>query len=151
MIFLVNDRREFYKKIAENSLRDIKTKRTIKTTRNSSYSNRGNNRNTTKNGMIKFEQEPTKAVKSKFFTQCIICVLIIGVFYYLSNNSSTNADYVINKTKILLDSKINIEDKIDKIISKLNLKKGTQSGNNVNIDDEIIEQMEEEIEKTPKK
>ena len=159
MIFLVNDRKEFYKKIAENSLKDIKTRRTTRTTRNSTYNHmtKNNNykktKNITKNGMIKFDEEPNQTIKSKFFIQCIICVLIVCIFYYLSNSNSEKAINIVDKTKILLDSKFNIDDKISNILSKFKIETnvGGGSNGNVSVDDKLIEQMEEEIENTPKK
>ena len=159
MIFLVNDRKEFYKKIAENSLKDIKTRRTTRTTKNSTYNHmtKNNNykktKNITKNGMIKFDEEPNQTIKSKFFIQCIICVLIVCIFYYLSNSNSEKAINIVDKTKILLDSKFNIDDKISNILSKFKIETnvGGGSNGNVSVDDKLIEQMEEEIENTPKK
>lgn len=159
MIFLVNDRKEFYKKIAENSLKDIKTRRTTRTTRNSTYNHmtKNNNykktKNITQNGMIKFDEEPNQTIKSKFFIQCIICVLIVCIFYYLSNSNSEKAINIVNKTKVILDSKFNIDDKISNIISKFKISTnvGGGSNGNVSVDDKLIEQMEEEIENTPKK
>ena len=159
MIFLVNDRKEFYKKIAENSLKDIKTRRTTRTTKNSTYNHmtKNNNykktKNITQNGMIKFDEEPNQTIKSKFFIQCIICVLIVCIFYYLSNSNSEKAINIVDKTKILLDSKFNIDDKISNIISKFKISTnvGGGSNGNVSVDDKLIEQMEEEIENTPKK
>ena len=156
MIFLVNDRKEFYKKIIENSLKDIKTRRT---TRNSTYNHmtKNNNykktKNITKNGMIKFDEEPNQTIKSKFFIQCIICVLIVCIFYYLSNSNSEKAINIVDKTKILLDSKFNIDDKISNILSKFKIETNISGGGNgnVSVDDKLIEQMEEEIENTPKK
>lgn len=156
MIFLVNDRKEFYKKIAENSLKDIRIRRTARTstynhmTKNNNYKK---TKNITKNGMIKFDEESNQTIKSKFFIQCIICVLIICIFYYLSNSNSNQAINIVDKTKILLDSKFNIDDKIGNILSNFNIKTniGGGSKSNVSVDDKLIEQMEEEIENTPKK
>ena len=156
---MVNDRKEFYKKIAENSLKDIKTRRTTRTTKNSTYNHmtKNNNykktKNKTKNGMIKFDEEPNQTIKSKFFIQCIICVLIVCIFYYLSNSNSEKAINIVNKTKVILDSKFNIDDKISNILSKFKIETNISGGGNgnVSVDDKLIEQMEEEIENTPKK
>lgn len=160
MIFLVNDKKEFYKRLAENSLKDVKIQRTTRTTtratrttraNTSNHTARNNNyKNTTKNGMIRFDEEPNKQVKSKFFIQCIISILIIGIFYYLTNSNSSIANDIVSKTKNMLESELNISNKIDDIFSKFSIKTGN-SKNGVSIDDNVIEEMEEEIENTPKK
>lgn len=153
MIFLVNDKKEFYKRLAENSLKDVKIQRNIKTTRTNTSSHRfqnNNYKNTTKNGMIKFDTQPVESVKSKFFIQCVICVIIVCIFYYLSNSNSNIANNIVSKTKNVIESEFNIDNKISKIFSKFSSKMGNNK-NGVSIDDDIIEQMEKEIENSPKK
>ena len=153
MIFLVNDKKEFYKRLAENSLKDVKIQRNIKTTRTNTSSHRfqnNNYKNTTKNGMIKFDAQPIESVKSKFFIQCIICVIIVCIFYYLSNSNSSIANNIVSKTKNVIESEFDIDNKISKIFSKFSLKVGNNK-NGVSIDDDVIEQMEKEIENSPKK
>lgn len=153
MIFLVNDKKEFYKRLAENSLKDVKIQRNIKTTRTNTSSHRfqnNNYKNTTKNGMIKFDAQPVESVKSKFFIQCIICVIIVCIFYYLSNSNSNIANNIVSKTKNVIESEFDIDNKISKIFSKFSSKMGNNK-NGVSIDDDIIEQMEKEIENSPKK
>lgn len=153
MIFLVNDKKEFYKRLAENSLKDVKIQRNIKTTRTNTSSHRfqnNNYKNTTKNGMIKFDTQPVESVKSKFFIQCVICVIIVCIFYYLSNSNSNIANNIVSKTKNVIESEFDIDNKISKIFSKFSSKMGNNK-NGVSIDDDIIEQMEKEIENSPKK
>lgn len=153
MIFLVNDKKEFYKRLAENSLKDVKIQRNIKTTRTNTSSHRfqnNNYKNTTKNGMIKFDAQPVEGVKSKFFIQCVICVIIVCIFYYLSNSNSSIANNIVSKTKNVIESEFDIDNKISKIFSKFSLKVGNNK-NGVSIDDDVIEQMEKEIENSPKK
>lgn len=153
MIFLVNDKKEFYKRLAENSLKDVKIQRNIKTTRTNTSSHRfqnNNYKNTTKNGMIKFDTQPVESVKSKFFIQCVICVIIVCIFYYLSNSNSNIANNIVSKTKNVIESEFDIDNKISKIFSKFSLKVGNNK-NGVSIDDDVIEQMEKEIENSPKK
>ncbi|WP_317368681.1 hypothetical protein [uncultured Tyzzerella sp.] len=145
-----NDRKEFYKRLAENSLRDIKIQRDIKTTRTNTYNYTNRYKNKTKNGMIRFDEQTTPNTKSKFLTQAIICIIILGVFYYLVNSNSSMANNIINKTKNILESELNIDSKIADIFSKFNVKTGSNK-NGVSIDDDIIEQMEKEIENTQKK
>ena len=153
MIFLVNDKKEFYKRLAENSLKDVKIQRNIKTTRTNTSSHRfqnNNYKNTTKNGMIKFDTQPVESVKSKFFIQCVICVIIVCIFYYLSNSNPNIANNIVSKTKNVIESEFDIDNKISKIFSKFSLKVGNNK-NGVSIDDDVIEQMEKEIENSPKK
>lgn len=153
MIFLVNDKKEFYKRLAENSLKDVKIQRNIKTTRTNASNHRfqnNNYKNTTKNGMIKFDTQPVESVKSKFFIQCVICVIIVCIFYYLSNSNSNIANNIVSKTKNVIESEFDIDNKISKIFSKFSSKMGNNK-NGVSIDDDIIEQMEKEIENSPKK
>lgn len=150
---MVNDKKEFYKRLAENSLKDVKIQRNIKTTRTNTSSHRfqnNNYKNTTKNGMIKFDTQPVESVKSKFFIQCVICVIIVCIFYYLSNSNSNIANNIVSKTKNVIESEFNIDNKISKIFSKFSSKMGNNK-NGVSIDDDIIEQMEKEIENSPKK
>lgn len=150
---MVNDKKEFYKRLAENSLKDVKIQRNIKTTRTNTSSHRfqnNNYKNTTKNGMIKFDAQPVESVKSKFFIQCIICVIIVCIFYYLSNSNSNIANNIVSKTKNVIESEFDIDNKISKIFSKFSSKMGNNK-NGVSIDDDIIEQMEKEIENSPKK
>lgn len=150
---MVNDKKEFYKRLAENSLKDVKIQRNIKTTRTNTSSHRfqnNNYKNTTKNGMIKFDTQPVESVKSKFFIQCVICVIIVCIFYYLSNSNSNIANNIVSKTKNVIESEFDIDNKISKIFSKFSSKMGNNK-NGVSIDDDIIEQMEKEIENSPKK
>lgn len=150
---MVNDKKEFYKRLAENSLKDVKIQRNIKTTRTNTSSHRfqnNNYKNTTKNGMIKFDTQPVESVKSKFFIQCVICVIIVCIFYYLSNSNSNIANNIVSKTKNVIESEFDIDNKISKIFSKFSLKVGNNK-NGVSIDDDVIEQMEKEIENSPKK
>ncbi len=150
---MVNDKKEFYKRLAENSLKDVKIQRNIKTTRTNTSSHRfqnNNYKNTTKNGMIKFDAQPVESVKSKFFIQCIICVIIVCIFYYLSNSNSNIANNIVSKTKNVIESEFDIDNKISKIFSKFSSKMGNNK-NGVSIDDDVIEQMEKEIENSPKK
>lgn len=150
---MVNDKKEFYKRLAENSLKDVKIQRNIKTTRTNTSSHRfqnNNYKNTTKNGMIKFDTQPVESVKSKFFIQCVICVIIVCIFYYLSNSNSNIANNIVSKTKNVIESEFDIDNKISKIFSKFSSKMGNNK-NGVSIDDDVIEQMEKEIENSPKK
>lgn len=150
---MVNDKKEFYKRLAENSLKDVKIQRNIKTTRTNASNHRfqnNNYKNTTKNGMIKFDTQPVESVKSKFFIQCVICVIIVCIFYYLSNSNSNIANNIVSKTKNVIESEFDIDNKISKIFSKFSLKVGNNK-NGVSIDDDVIEQMEKEIENSPKK
>lgn len=150
---MVNDKKEFYKRLAENSLKDVKIQRNIKTTRTNTSSHRfqnNNYKNTTKNGMIKFDTQPVESVKSKFFIQCVICVIIVCIFYYLSNSNSNIANNIVSKTKNVIESEFDIDNKISKIFSKFSLKVGNNK-NGVSIDDDVIEQMEKEIQNSPKK
>ena len=73
---MVNDKKEFYKRLAENSLKDVKIQRTTRANTSNHTARNNNYKNTTKNGMIRFDEEPNKQVKSKFFIQCIISILI---------------------------------------------------------------------------
>ncbi|WP_250277623.1 hypothetical protein [[Clostridium] colinum] len=151
---MINDKKEFYRRLAENSLKDVRTRRNIKTTRTNTsnqLSKNRNLRNTTKNGMIRFDEQNNEPVKSKFFIQCIICVFIIAIFYYLSNSNSSMANDIIEKTKIMIDSEFNFNDKINNILSKFNITNNLSKKGDLLIEDKIIEQMEEEIENTPKK
>lgn len=155
MIFLVNDKKEFYRRLAEDSLKNIKTKRTIKTTRTTGTTKtlRVNNNNyKTRNGMIKLENNENTQVKSKFFIQCIISLLIVGIFYYLSNSNSTMANNIIDKTKSIINMELNFDNKLGDLFSKFNIKSNNNiKRDNVSIDENIIEQMEEEIANAPKK
>lgn len=155
MIFLVNDKKEFYRRLAEDSLKNIKTKRTIKTTRTTGTTKtlRANNNNyKTRNGMIKLENNENTQVKSKFFIQCIISLLIVGIFYYLSNSNSTMANNIIDKTKSIINMELNFDNKLGDLFSKFNIKSNNNiKRDNVSIDENIIEQMEEEIANAPKK
>mgnify|MGYP001622854237 CR=1 FL=1 len=152
----MSDKKEFYRRLAENSLKGVKTQRTIKTTRinTPNHTTRNNDyRNTTKNGMIKFDEQNNTQASSKFFMQCIISILIIGIFYYLSNSNSEIAKNIVSKTKSMINSELNIDNKIDDILSKFNIKTniGNTNKDGVSIDSEVIEQMEKEIENAPKK
>nr|WP_317357023.1 hypothetical protein [uncultured Tyzzerella sp.] len=152
---MVNDKKEFYRRLAEDSLKNIKTKRTIKTTRTTGTTKtlRVNNNNyKTRNGMIKLENNENTQVKSKFFIQCIISLLIVGIFYYLSNSNSTMANNIIDKTKSIINMELNFDNKLGDLFSKFNIKSNNNiKRDNVSIDENIIEQMEEEIANAPKK
>lgn len=152
---MVNDKKEFYRRLAEDSLKNIKTKRTIKTTRTTGTTKtlRANNNNyKTRNGMIKLENNENTQVKSKFFIQCIISLLIVGIFYYLSNSNSTMANNIIDKTKSIINMELNFDNKLGDLFSKFNIKSNNNiKRDNVSIDENIIEQMEEEIANAPKK
>ncbi len=136
---MVNDKREFYKRLAEDSLKDVKTKRTLKTARTTPK----NNDYTTRNGMIKLDVKDNEKKSSSFFTQCIICILIIGIFYYLTNSNNPRVNDFIEKTKNIINSEFNM----DKIIYTF---KGNNKKDGVSIDDKVLEEMEQEIEDTKK-
>lgn len=136
------NKKDFYKKMAEKSLKNatsynVKYKKRTKTKQST---------NITKNGMIKFEQEEKKP---KFFLQSIICCFIICIFLMLSNSDLHIAQKITNTTKNILNTDFNILEKITDIVPVFNIIKNDKNG--VSIDKNVIEQMEEEIENTPKK
>lgn len=136
---MINDKRKFYKKLAEDYLKNINTKRNLKTTR--TISKKSNYK--IRNGMIKLNVKDNKKKRSLFFTQCIICTIIIGIFYYLSISNNSSANNIIEKTKNLINSEFNM-DKIIYTFKSNNKKEG------VIIDDKVLEEMEQEIENTKK-
>lgn len=136
---MINDKRKFYKKLAEDSLKNINTKRNLKTTR--TISKKSNYK--IRNGMVKLDVKDNEKKYSSFFIQCIICIIIIGIFYYLVNSNNSMANNIIEKTKNLINREFNV----DKIIYTF---KGNNKKDGVIIDDKVLEEMEQEIQNTKK-
>lgn len=146
------DKRQFYKEISEKNAREIqtsrmeRTKKTAKTGTNSyqGYSYKSSNKN---------EEEYT--FKSKFLMQSLIALGIVGCFYMLGRNDSSLSKSIIEKTKTVLNTNINIENlkedlkelKKDFSLSP-DIVKGDES--KIYIDDEQIEKMEDDLEEPPK-
>ena len=139
----MHNKKEFYKKMAEKSLKNTMSSNVKYKTRLKAKTNN----NITKNGMIKFDQQEEK--KPKFFIQTIICCFIVFIFYILSNSDIAIAQKITNTTKNMLNSDFNIIEKITDIVPVFNITQSDKNG--VSIDKNVIEQMEEEIKNTPKK
>lgn len=138
------NKKEFYKKMAEKSLKNAMSSNVKYKTRTKTKIKQDSN--ITKNGMIKFEQEEKK---SKFATKTIICFVIVCAFYILSNSKLNIAQKITNTTKNMINSDFNIIEKITDVVPVFNIIKNDKNG--VSIDKNIIEQMEEEIENMQKK
>ena len=164
---MLGDKRAFYEKIASDSIKDIKirrnTKPSNKITRNikSTYNKTARNnktissktyrdyknvtrdtiRNKTKNGMVRFDENENNQ-KSKFLTQCLICVFILAIFYYLSQNDFKISQKIIEPTKAILNGDIKL--KTNGTSSFLGNSKIKKDG--VVIDDKTIQEMEKQIE-----
>ncbi len=149
-----NEKKKFYEKLMEDSLKDVKFKRNTNRvnlrTHNRDY--KGNkSRYYTKNGMIRLDYNVDKKRKSTFLNQMIICIFIIAIFYFLSNSNLKISDKIIQKTKIMLNSDLKINDKINDLLKRLNISIDMGKKDGLSIDNEIIEEMEEEIEYSKKK
>ena len=148
-----NDKKKFYEKLMEDSLKDVNMRRSTRASRgrkSNRVSKNNRARAVTKNGMVRFDNNDNQ-IKSKFLIQCVICILIIGIFYYLSNSNLSVADKVIEKTKIMLNSDLKINDKINSVFLKFNTNTKSGKKDGVSIDNNIIEEMEKEIEHSKKK
>lgn len=144
-VFL-DTRRDFYKKISNNSLKNIKTRRTntYRTRQERTYSrnnySRQNQRNTYKNGMIRFEEE--KQSSSFLGNVIILACIVVGGYYILDKTNPKLLEEFKENISIVLPN--DVENVLDKF-------KNVSKNEDISIDEKVIEDMEQQIEKEPKK
>lgn len=86
--------------------------------------------------------------KNKFLLQCLIVCVFLACFYSFSKSNSNFSDNIIEKTKIILNKNINIEQltkKFKALKNKVdflpNIVKGSQG--NISIDEDELLKMDE--------
>lgn len=147
------NKRQFYKEISEKNAKEIQTSRMSRTTKTARTARTNSYQGYSYKSSNKNEEEHT--FKSKFLMQSLIALGIVGCFYMLGRNDSSLSKAIIEKTKTVLNTNINIENlkedlkelKEDFSLSP-SIVKGDES--KIYIDDEQIEKMEEDLEEPPK-
>lgn len=142
------NKREFYKEMSDRNAKEMKTIKTIRSVNLKNDGYQGYKYKSSNN-----EQEFT--FKNKFFMQTLTVLGIIGCFYMLTRNDSALSKSIIQKTKDVLETSINIESvekNLEEIKQNFNFTPSIVKGNEykVYIDDEEILKMEQDSEEKPK-
>ena len=142
------NKREFYKEMSDRSAKEMETIKTIRTVNLKNDGYQGYKYKSSNN-----EQE--FRFKNKFFMQTLTVLGIIGCFYMLTRNDSALSKSIIQKTKDVLETSINmesVEKNLEEIKQNFNSTPSIVKGNDdkVYIDDEEILKMEQDSEEKPK-